>query len=204
MGLRINSVINDHPTISEKLHIFVSGYRRTWSQNSICTRSPPNKKYIFATSYSTSRMRTSQKFRCDLQGLRENQSHSTLTKNNIFSFLTTVITRDFLALRVNRAMRVPNMCLVLKLDNGKVVSIADEQTDGQNHPVTHQYIDVVHRTQENYNRHLTPPKKNCFQLKNQSCMELGIFFIDTLRPPNVFFYNCSTTMVLRNYCSMLC
>ena len=29
------------------------------------------------------------------------------------------------------ATRVPNMCLVLKLDNGKVVSIAHEQTDGR-------------------------------------------------------------------------
>ena len=28
-----------------------------------------------------------------------------------------------------RVMRIPNMCLVLKLDNGKVVSIAN----GQNH-----------------------------------------------------------------------
>ena len=27
-----------------------------------------------------------------------------------------------------RVMRIPNMCLVLKLDNGKIVSIADEQT----------------------------------------------------------------------------
>ena len=41
------------------------------------------------------------------------------------------------------AMRIPNMCLVLKLDNGKVVSIAhtqtesqtDRQTDTQNHPI---------------------------------------------------------------------
>ena len=41
-----------------------------------------------------------------------------------------------------RAMRIPNMCLVLKYDNGKVVSIAHEQTDtykhrqtdGQSHP----------------------------------------------------------------------
>ena len=36
-----------------------------------------------------------------------------------------------------RAMKIPNVCLVLKLDNGKVVSIAVEQTDritdGQNH-----------------------------------------------------------------------
>ena len=28
---------------------------------------------------------------------------------------------------LTRAMRIPNMCLVLKLDNGKVVSIANEQ-----------------------------------------------------------------------------
>ena len=28
-----------------------------------------------------------------------------------------------------RSMRIPNMYLVLKLDNGKVVSIANEQTD---------------------------------------------------------------------------
>ena len=34
-----------------------------------------------------------------------------------------------------RAMKIPNMLTVLKLDNGKVVSIADEQTDGQNHTV---------------------------------------------------------------------
>ena len=34
-----------------------------------------------------------------------------------------------------RAMQITNMCLVLKLDNGKVVYIADEQTDGQTHPV---------------------------------------------------------------------
>ena len=31
------------------------------------------------------------------------------------------------------AMRIPNMCLVLRLDNGKVVSIADEQTDKPTH-----------------------------------------------------------------------
>ena len=30
---------------------------------------------------------------------------------------------------LTRFMRIPNMCLVLKLDNGKVVSIANEQTD---------------------------------------------------------------------------
>ena len=37
------------------------------------------------------------------------------------------------------AMRIPNMCLVLKLDYGKVVSIANEQnyrqTELQSHPV---------------------------------------------------------------------
>ena len=31
-------------------------------------------------------------------------------------------------------MRVLNMCLVLKLDNDKVVSIAHEKTDGQTEP----------------------------------------------------------------------
>ena len=30
-------------------------------------------------------------------------------------------------------MRIPNMCLVLKLDKGKVVSIANEQNHRQNH-----------------------------------------------------------------------
>ena len=30
---------------------------------------------------------------------------------------------------VTRSTKIPNMCLVLKLDNGKVVSIANEQTD---------------------------------------------------------------------------
>ena len=32
---------------------------------------------------------------------------------------------------LTRSMRIPNMCLVLKLDNGKVVSIANGQTDRQ-------------------------------------------------------------------------
>ena len=36
------------------------------------------------------------------------------------------------------AMRIPNMCLVLKLNNGKVVSIANEQI----HPVPHYNIDL--------------------------------------------------------------
>ena len=31
----------------------------------------------------------------------------------------------------HRVMRIPNMCLVLKLDHEKVVSIANEQTDRQ-------------------------------------------------------------------------
>ena len=34
-------------------------------------------------------------------------------------------------------MRIPNICLVLKLDNGKMVSIADEQT----HPIQYYNID---------------------------------------------------------------
>ena len=42
-------------------------------------------------------------------------------------------------------MRIPNMCLVLKLDNGKLVSIANGQTDRQtespNHPAPYYYID---------------------------------------------------------------
>ena len=33
-------------------------------------------------------------------------------------------------------MRIPNMCLVLKLDNGKGVSIADEQTESQTNKTT--------------------------------------------------------------------
>ena len=33
-------------------------------------------------------------------------------------------------------MRIPNICLVLKLDNGKVVSIADEKTHGQTDRLT--------------------------------------------------------------------
>ena len=40
---------------------------------------------------------------------------------------------------VTRSMRIPNMCLVLKSDNGKVVSIANgqnhRQTESPNHPV---------------------------------------------------------------------
>ena len=42
---------------------------------------------------------------------------------------------------LTRAMRIPNMCLVLKLDNGKVVSIANEQnyrqTESPNHQVAY-------------------------------------------------------------------
>ena len=40
---------------------------------------------------------------------------------------------------VTRSMRIPNMCLVLKLDNGKVVSIAN----GQNHRWTESQIDRI-------------------------------------------------------------
>ena len=46
-----------------------------------------------------------------------------------------------------RTMRLPNMCLVLKLDNGKVVSIANEQTESQTescqHPVPYSNIDIL-------------------------------------------------------------
>ena len=38
-------------------------------------------------------------------------------------------------------MMIPNMFLVLKLDSGKVVPIADEHT--QNHPVPYSNIDLV-------------------------------------------------------------
>ena len=31
--------------------------------------------------------------------------------------------------KLTRAMRIPNMCLVLKLDNGRVVSIVNELSD---------------------------------------------------------------------------
>ena len=42
-------------------------------------------------------------------------------------------------------MRIPNMCLILKLDNGKMVSIADKQTDRRTHPVPYSNIDIQHR-----------------------------------------------------------
>ena len=35
------------------------------------------------------------------------------------------------------------MCLVLKLDNGKVVSIANEQTESCQHPVPYYNIDLL-------------------------------------------------------------
>ena len=34
------------------------------------------------------------------------------------------------------------MCLVLKLDNGKVISTANEQTESPSHPVAYYNIDV--------------------------------------------------------------
>ena len=47
---------------------------------------------------------------------------------------------------LTRSMRIPNMCLVLKSDNGKVVSIANEQNDRQTescqHPVPYYNIDM--------------------------------------------------------------
>ena len=48
---------------------------------------------------------------------------------------------------LTRSMRIPNMCLVLKSDNGKVVSIANEQnhrqTESCQHPVPYYYIDII-------------------------------------------------------------
>ena len=39
-------------------------------------------------------------------------------------------------------MTISNVSLVLKLDNGKVVSIADEQTDRQTHKITQYRIRI--------------------------------------------------------------
>ena len=36
------------------------------------------------------------------------------------------------------------MCLVLKLDNGNVVSIANEQTESCQHPVPYHSIDIIY------------------------------------------------------------
>ena len=48
---------------------------------------------------------------------------------------------------VTRSMMIPNMCLVIKLVNGKVVSIANRQTnritESPNHPVPYYYIDSM-------------------------------------------------------------
>ena len=41
-----------------------------------------------------------------------------------------------------RAMRISNMCLVLKLVNGKVISIVDEQTDRQTDNATQYGISI--------------------------------------------------------------
>ena len=47
---------------------------------------------------------------------------------------------------VRKIMRIPNMSLVMKLDNGKVVSIANGQTDriteSHNHPVAYYNKDI--------------------------------------------------------------
>ena len=42
-----------------------------------------------------------------------------------------------------RVMRIPNMCLVLKLDYGKVVSIANEQTESQTESIIYIYLKLV-------------------------------------------------------------
>ena len=65
-------------------------------------------------------------------------------------------------------MMIPNMCLVLKLDNGKVVSIADEQTDRRTkQPSTvlvYRYI--IHKIYTLLD--LAPPKQN-FWVRQWSC-----------------------------------
>ena len=45
---------------------------------------------------------------------------------------------------LNTAIRTPNMWLVLKWDNMKVVSIADKLTDWQSHPVTYEYLELIY------------------------------------------------------------
>ena len=42
----------------------------------------------------------------------------------------------------HRAMRIPNMCLVLKLDNGKMISIADQQNHRQTDKATQSRISI--------------------------------------------------------------
>ena len=54
-------------------------------------------------------------------------------------------------------MRIPKMCLVLKLDNGKLVSIAHEQTESQTHPVPYYNIDVYMENSD-VKKHF-PPKR---------------------------------------------
>ena len=49
---------------------------------------------------------------------------------------------------VTRSIGIPNMCLVLKSDNGKVVFIANRQIESQNHGITepsipYYYIDCI-------------------------------------------------------------
>ena len=51
---------------------------------------------------------------------------------------------------VTRSIRIPNMCLVLKSDNGKVVSIAN----GQNHRWTDGQTDVTSSTVLVYRLHV--------------------------------------------------
>ena len=43
---------------------------------------------------------------------------------------------------LRRATRIPNVCLVLKLDYGKVISIADDQKDGQTDKATQYGISI--------------------------------------------------------------
>ena len=53
----------------------------------------------------------------------------------------------YLSKNFRRVIRIPNMCLVLKLDNGKVVSMANGQTDRRtespSHPIAYYNIDYI-------------------------------------------------------------
>ena len=89
-------------------------------------------------------------------------------------------------------MRIPNMCLVLKLNNGKVVSIANEQT----HPVLYYDIDssppdLFHRPKNKYRIiHLQEIHWNIYMYTdwslNPHCQYSRILF-DTQPAPNPIY-----------------
>ena len=68
-------------------------------------------------------------------------------------------------------MGIPNMCLVLKSDNGKVVSIANRQTESQNQGITEPSSTVLL-----YRLHLASCKYiREMQLCNHLCTRFEIF-----------------------------